>query len=86
VQADGAIEGDHPEENIDRAGPNEVVEDVHVAETTMRSGNMWARSSGKDQHGCGEHLLGCGQENSGELISRRGLAGKRPTFIGWECS
>jgi hypothetical protein len=40
VQADAAIEGDHPEENIDPARRNEIVEDVHIAETTLGSEEM----------------------------------------------
>jgi hypothetical protein len=84
VQADNAINKDDPEERVDLAGWNEIVEDIHVAETTMRSGKVQTGSSNKYYHGCGEQLSGCGQESGGELISRRRLAGKGMTFIGWE--
>jgi hypothetical protein len=86
LKADNAIKGDDPKESVDPAGRNEIMEDIHVAETPMRSGKMQTRSSGKDYHCCGEQLSGCGQESNGELISRRGLAGKGLTFIGWEGS
>jgi hypothetical protein len=86
VHADNAIKRDDPEERVDPAGQNEIMEYIHVAETTVRSGKMQTQSSGKDYHGFGEQLSGCGQESSGELISRWRLAGKRLTFIGCEGS
>jgi hypothetical protein len=38
VQTYDVIERDDPEERVDPAGRNEIVEGVQVAETTMRSG------------------------------------------------
>jgi hypothetical protein len=75
VEADNASERDCPEESVDLAAWNKIVEVAHVAEITMRSGEMQTRSSGKDHHGCGEQLSGCEQENSGELISLGDLRG-----------
>jgi hypothetical protein len=80
------VQADDPEESVDPAGLNEIMKDIHVAETRMRSREMHTRSGGKNHYGSGEQLSGCGQENSCELISPRGLAGKRPTFVGWEGS
>jgi hypothetical protein len=37
VQADDVIEGDDPEESVDLAWQKEIVEDVCVAEATMKS-------------------------------------------------